>query len=72
MSAVVGKKKSAATRLAQLVVLVALVAMFMAVSQVRPMPEGSGVVVAATGLLLLCGLLTSELLEPFRRSAERT
>ena len=65
MSAVAGKKKSAATRLAQLVVLAALVAVFIAVSQVRPTPEGSGVVVAATGLLLLCGLLSSELLEPF-------
>lgn len=65
MSAAAGKK-SVGTRILQLVVLAALVAMFMAVTRVQPAPEGSGVVVAATGLLLLCGLLTSELLEPFR------
>lgn len=59
-------KKAASTRLAQLSALAALVGLFFLVSQVRPAPEGSGVVVAATGLLLLCGLLSSELLEPLR------
>jgi Kef-type K+ transport system membrane component KefB len=63
LSAVVGKK-GAATRAAQLVALVILVGLYALVSHVQPAPEGGGVVVAATGLLLLCGLLTSELIEP--------
>lgn len=65
MSVAVGKK-TAATRAAQLVVLVILVALFALASQVRPAPQGGGVVVAAMGLLLLCGLLSAELLEPLR------
>jgi Kef-type K+ transport system membrane component KefB len=65
MSVAVGKK-TPATRAAQLVVLVILVALLALASQVRPAPQGGGVVVAAMGLLLLCGLLTAELLEPLR------
>ncbi|HEX6242623.1 MAG TPA: cation:proton antiporter [Polyangiales bacterium] len=65
MSVAAGKK-TATTRAAQLVALVVLVGLFALFSRVHPQPEGSGVVVAATGLLLLCGMLTSELLEPLR------
>jgi Kef-type K+ transport system membrane component KefB len=65
-AAVNGVKKSAGTRLVQLLALVMLVALFMLLSRTKPAPEGSGVVVAASGLLLLCGFLTAELIEPLK------
>lgn len=57
-------KKTAATRWVQLVALATLVGLFMLIMRTDPAPEGSGVVVAACGLLLLCGLLSAELLDP--------
>lgn len=60
------RKKTLSTRLVQLVALVALVALFMLLSRTEPRPQGSGVIVAAGGLLLLCGFLTAELLEPLK------
>lgn len=59
-------RKTASTRFVQLAALVTLIALFMLLARTEPAPEGSGVVVAASGLLLLCGLLTAELLEPLR------
>jgi Kef-type K+ transport system membrane component KefB len=59
-------KKTFTTRFVQLAALVTLVALFMLLSRTEPKPEGSGVVVAASGLLLLCGLLTAELIAPLR------
>jgi Kef-type K+ transport system membrane component KefB len=65
MSAVAGKK-SLATRGVQLVALLILVCLLALISRVHPLPQGGGVMVAAIGLLLLCGFLTAELLEPLR------
>jgi Kef-type K+ transport system membrane component KefB len=59
-------RKSVGSRAVQLLALGVVVAMFMVITRVQPAPQGGGVVVAATGLLLLCGLLTAELLEPLR------
>jgi Kef-type K+ transport system membrane component KefB len=59
-------RKSVGSRAVQLLALGTVVAMFLAVSKVQPAAHGSGMVVAATGLLLLCGMLTAELLEPLR------
>jgi Kef-type K+ transport system membrane component KefB len=59
-------KKTVTTRFVQLGALATLVTLFMLLARTQPAPEGSGVVVAASGLLLLCGLLTAELLEPLR------
>jgi Kef-type K+ transport system membrane component KefB len=61
-----GTRKSAGSRAVQLLALGAVVGMFLAVTHVQPAPQGGGVVVAATGLLLLCGMLMAELLEPLR------
>jgi Kef-type K+ transport system membrane component KefB len=65
-SAVASHKKSLTTRLVQLLVLFVLVSLFALIARTEPAPQGGGVVVAASGLLLLCGLLTAELLEPLR------
>jgi Kef-type K+ transport system membrane component KefB len=59
-------RKSASTRLVQLAALVTMVALFMLLARTQPAPTGSAVVVAACGLLLLCGFLTAELIEPLR------
>jgi Kef-type K+ transport system membrane component KefB len=59
-------RKSAWSRVVQLLALGLLVAMYLVISHLQPAPEGGGVLVAATGLLLLCGLLGAELLEPLK------
>jgi len=55
--------KGLLTRLGQLLVLLSVVALFALLSQLTPRATGSGLVVAATGFLLLSGLLLSELFE---------
>lgn len=58
-------RKGPLARLGQAVCLAAVVALFYVVSRVETAPEASGGVVAATGFLLLAGMLTSEVLELF-------
>jgi Kef-type K+ transport system membrane component KefB len=56
-------RKGSLIRLGQLATLALVVGLFALLTHVEPHMNGSGVVVAVTGLLLLAGLLTSELLE---------
>jgi Kef-type K+ transport system membrane component KefB len=58
--------KGIATRGGQLFALTLVVGLFSLLSQLTPQASGSGVVVAATGFLLLGGYLLSELFELFR------
>lgn len=53
----------ARARLGQLIALAFLVGFYFLMTSVVPQAEGSGAVVAATGFLLLAGLLTSSLFE---------
>lgn len=58
--------KGSANRLGQMLVLGSVVALYGLLSQLTPQATGSGLVVAATGFLLLSGLLLSELFELVR------
>lgn len=57
--------KTPLTRLAQALCLGVVVALYYLVSHAEAAPEASGGVVAATGFLLVAGMLTSEVLELF-------
>ncbi len=57
------EKKSPLTRAAQALCLGVVVALYYLVSHAEVAPEASGGVVAATGFLLVAGMLTSEILE---------
>jgi Kef-type K+ transport system membrane component KefB len=57
------RKKALATRFGQLLALLLVVALFMLLSQLTPRASGSGLVVAATGFLLVGGYLLGELFE---------
>lgn len=63
MSATVSSIKTPRVRFGQLLVLGALIGLYALLAHLTPQARGSGIVVAATGLLLLSGMLTSELFE---------
>jgi Kef-type K+ transport system membrane component KefB len=58
--------KGLGTRAGQLLVLLTVLGLFALVHAARQSGESSGELVAATGLLLLSGMLVAELLEPLR------
>lgn len=66
MSSATAAKKGPLTRLGQLLALGLVVGLYALLSQLEPQVNGSGVVVAATGFLLLAGLLFSELFETLK------
>ncbi|HEY6882080.1 MAG TPA: cation:proton antiporter [Polyangiales bacterium] len=63
MSVLSTAPKGPSIRVGQLLALLLVVGLFALLTRVEPRMTGSGVAVAATGFLLLAGLLTSELFE---------